>query len=631
MLRLIKNSTISSAGCVSTLSGPSFQKRISLMQGFMKNAVKFKNSNSKLATQYYESLEHKCSKEGLSTFKFNVLGKYPYDRLMWLPTTNRSSLSLCMLSCILKVLRSRNLSMNDLKLPEDDNNDSVNDEPTYAEKHAQWIFHEAIERLKVLKDHPQKSALLMAGIAFLKVLSIGPSKGTYEFLPFLFHFCKRSFPLVFQPATSKLYSLMSCPSFEKKDDLDVDDDFDSLPCHFSPDEVPSLSHALKAKNDDVEVSTCKVNKSLVSKGIKEELEDAVVSNMTKYEIDLPMRYIFLYSLLQSLGGTLTRRSDITELAVSYDIGMDDDDVGMFLKTFTSFANLFYVPSLSDVVLLDIEKFVDYLDKLYASEKSSSGCISEAAIDSLAEQEELDPDTFKEVLQGFHFAVHVAQSRVKNPNITIDGDYFYYIPSMRCSDTEIIDHYPHSLYFKTNLRFMPGSLQARLIHHVQKIFDFFLIPTPHINATTIGVRFQEICIEVTIIDHADAMELRPQAYHSPDNYSKAYSLLMQTCVAAMNDAKNAIDGLQYDFAFKCANPESNQYHLLDDNNHCEGCDISDSATFKDYWRKAQIDMVYHILYFNIYDFSYRTSASIQKKMKVIRVCLIMTWKNYKKVQ
>ena len=589
MLRLIKNSSIPAVGCVSTLSGPSFQKRISLMQDFMENAVKFKNSNSKLATQYHDSLEHKCSKEGLSTFNFNVLGKYPYNSLMWLPTTNRSSLSLCMLSCILKVLRSRNLSMNDLKLPEDDNNDSVNDEPTYGEKHAQWIFHEAIERLKVLKDQPQKSALLMAGIAFLKVLSIGPSKGTYEFLPFLFHFCKRSFPLVFQPATSKLYSLMSCPSFEKKDDLDVDDDFDSLPSRFSPDEVSSLSHALKAKNDDVEVSTCKVNKSLVSKGIKEKLEDAVVSNMTKYEIDLPMRYIFLYSLLQSLGGTLTRRSDITELAVSYDIGMDDDDVGMFLKTFTSFANLFYVPSLSDVVLLDIEKFVDYLDKLYASDKSSSGFISEAAIDSLAEQEGLDPDTFKEVLQGFHFAVRVAQSRVKNPNITTDGDYFYYIPSMRCSDTEIIDRCPHSLYFKTNPCFMPGSLQARLIHHVQKIFDFFLIPTPHINATTIGVRFQEICIEVTLIDHGDAIELRPQAYHS-----KAYSLLMQACVSAMNDAKKAIDGLQYDFAFKCANPKSNQYHLLDNNDHCDECDIAtndESATFKDYWRNAQSDMVY----------------------------------------
>ena len=216
MLRLIKNSSISLVGCVSTLSGPSFQKRISLMQGFMENAVKFKNGNSKLATQYYESLEHKCSKEGLSTFNFNVLGKYPYDRLMWLPTTNRSSLSLCMLSCILKVLCFKNLSMNDLKLPEDGNNDSVNDEPAYGEKHAQWIFHEAIERLKVLKDHPQKSALLMAGVAFLKVLNIGPSKGTYEFLPFLFHFCKRSFPLVLQPATSKLYSLMSYPSFEKK-------------------------------------------------------------------------------------------------------------------------------------------------------------------------------------------------------------------------------------------------------------------------------------------------------------------------------------------------------------------------------------------------------------------------------
>ena len=597
MLRLIKNSSIPAAGCISTLSGPLFQKRVFLMQVFMKNAVKFRDSNSKLALQYYESLEHKCLKEGLSTFKFNILGKYPYDRLMWLPTTNRSSLSLCMLSCILKVLHSRNLSMNDLKLPEDDNNDSVNDEPTYAEKHAQWIFHEAIERLKVLKDHPQKSALLMAGVAFLKVLSIGPSKGTYEFLPFLFHFCKRSFPLVLQPATSKLYSLMSYPSFEKKDDSDMDDD--SLPCHFSPNKVPSLSCVLKAKNDiDVEVSTCEVNELLVSEGIKEKLEETVVSNMTKYEIDLPMRYIFLYSLLQSLGGILTRRSDITELAVSYDIGMDDDDVGMFLKTFTSFANLFYVPSLSDVVLLDIEKFVDYLDKLYASEKSSSGFISEAAIDSLAKQEELDPDMFKEVLQGFYFAVRVAQSRVKNPNITTDGNYFY-IPSMRCSDTKIIDRYPHSLYFKTNPRFMPGSLQARLIHHVQKIFDFFLIPTPHINATTIGVRFQEICIEVTLIDHGDAIELRPQAYHS-----KAYSLLLQACVSAMKDAKKAIDGLQYDFAFKCANPESNQYHLLDDNDHCEECDIAtndESATFKDYWRNAQIDMVYHILYFNIYDF------------------------------
>ena len=603
MLRLIRNGFVSMVGCCCTLTGHSFEKRAPLLQEFLKNAVKF-NDSCNASIEYHKSLESRCSKEGLSTFKFNILGCHPFKELIWLLGTRHSTLSSCMLSGILNVLHARRLSIEKTQVcvPENCNN-------SVTVAHAQWLFDEITKMLKVLLDQPQNSKLLSEGVAVLNILNVGHSKAAREFFRFFCHYCERSLLLVFQPAASELHSLV--PKGRCKETA-VDYIYDqTLPdnAHLSLDDVSHLEHILRAKYDDVEGKLHKVDLSSIAdmEKTKKKLEEIVVSNMGIYERGLPMKYVFLFSLLQSSSVTLARRSYITELADSNKIDMKENDVGMFLNLFTSFASLFYVPSLSDVIIVDIEKFTDCVDRLYAetsSEGSSCGFINEEAIDSLAKEEELDPELFKVALQGFCFAVRIKKSQLKNVNFTIQDDYLYlyYVPSMRCSDKEINDRFSNSLYLKVKPMCMPCNIQVLLLRHIIKKERFLLIPTPHINATTIGVRFQEICIEVTLIDHGDAIELRLQGNHSPDNYIKACSLLVKACIAAMKDAKKATDGFQYGFAFKCANPESHQYHLLDNKDHCDDCesganDDRYSAKFRDYWNHAMVSQ--HFMFINNY--------------------------------
>lgn len=601
MLRLIRNSSVSMVGCCCTLTGHSFEERAPLLQDFMKNAVKFNDSCS-ASIEYHKSLKSRCSKEGFPTFKFNVLSKYPFKELMWLPGTRRSTLSLCMLSCILNVLNARSLSLEKVQVRVAEN---CNNSVTVAH-HAQWLFDEITKMLKVLPDQPQRRKLLLAGVAVLNIFNVGHSKAAREFFLFFCHYCERSLLLVFQPAASELHSLV--PK-ERREETVVDCKYNqTLPdnAHLSPDDASHLEHILKAKYD-VEGKLHKVDLSSIAgmESTKKKLEDIVVSNMGMYEKDLPMRYVFLFSLLQSLSITLASRSYITELADSIKIDMKGGDIEVFLNLFTSFASLFYVPSLSNVVIVDIEKFTDCVDRLYAetsSGGSSCGFINEEAIDSLAKEEELDSELFKVALQCFCFAVRIKKSQLKSVNFTIQDDYLYYVPSMRCSDTEINDRFSNSLYLKVKPMCMPCNMQVLLLRHIIKKEQFLLIPTLHINATTIGVRFQEICIEVTLIDHGDTIELRLQGNHLPDNYNRACSLLVKACIAAMKDAKKATDGFQYSFAFKCANPESHQYHLLDNKDHCDDCesganDDRYSAKFRDYWNHAMVSQ--HFMFINNY--------------------------------
>ena len=82
---------------------------------------------------------------------------------------------------------------------------------------------------------------------------------------------------------------------------------------------------------------------------KKILEKMVVGNISKNNTGLPVRWVFLCSLLQALNISLMTKNDIVKLATSSNIGIDASEVKAFLTTFTSFASLLYIPSLTEVV------------------------------------------------------------------------------------------------------------------------------------------------------------------------------------------------------------------------------------------------------------------------------------------
>ena len=241
------------------------------------------------------------------------------------------------------------------------------------------------------------------------------------------------------------------------------------------------------------------------------------------------------------------------MATSCGAGIDASEVEAFLTTFTSFASLLYIPSYTDIVLLDIERFTDCFDEVFdcghsLDKASSFGFITEATIDKLAEDEMLDPGMFKSLLKSFHYAVPVCTSKVKNLDFSIAADRSYYIPSMHPSKATNGPQF-HSLYLQYT-SCVPGNIQVLLVHHFLKYSDCSLVPCLYINASVIRVHHsKEKHVDVTIIDHKDIVELRLEHGRPTEAYKTASSLVVKACTAAMEDVKKSIDDLECYFSLR----------------------------------------------------------------------------------
>ncbi|XP_019855150.1 PREDICTED: uncharacterized protein LOC109584029 [Amphimedon queenslandica] len=629
LLDLVKTSSVPVLMCVATLTGLSPKGKANLFQDFLKIAVRFRNPESETAKQYLASLQERCSKEGLSSFNFNILGKFPFNDLMWLLGTKRSSISLCFLCCLLQALKLRKIPIKLLDIAE--NEADANEEDLKQNKHGEWLFYEVTKRLKALKNHQEKLDLLEPGVTFLNVFNIGQSKAAYNFLPFLGQHCKRSLPLFFasradgtdlcKPLDSECYEeckmsvnhllnvYVSRQKFIKHIVRSLSSETSEPPiimhqlsCNQQSLRLDNLKEifkksAVKATFEDVDLSDMKQTKKI--------LEKMVVRNMAKYVTGLPVRWVFLRSLLQALNVSLMTRSDISKLATSCGAGIDSSEVEAFLTTFTSFASLLYIPSYTDIVLLDIERFTDCLDKVFdcgqsLDKASSYGFITEGAIDKLAKDEKLDSGMFKTLLKSFCFAVPVCASKVKSNSFFIEADRSFYIPSMRPSKATNGPQF-YSLYLQYT-SCVPGNIQVLLSRHFLKYSNCSLVPCLHINTSIIRIHHsKEKHVDVTIIDHKDIVELRLEHGRFAEAYKTAFPLVVKACTAAMEDVKKSVDDLTYYFLLRCTKSDDHQfiyqYHRMenDKNTSCKKCsevEPSDSypVSLREHWESSVSKML-----------------------------------------
>ena len=657
MLDLVKTRSVPVVVCTATLVGLSTQEKSALFQDFIKNAVKFKDTKSDLAGQYHARLQKRCSKEGLSSFNFNVLGKSPFNNLMWLLGTKRSSISLSFLCCLIQSLKLRDIPIEFLRTAE--NKVGVDEEELKKNKHGEWLFYEVTKRLKALRNHQEKLNLLTPGVTFLTVFNIGQSKAAHSFLPFLGQYCKRSLPLFFSSGedSSNLDKPLEPESYDgcghdtplnhllnayvtKRKHIHHLMRHQSRESFEMPPILARLPSCSQSKFDNFKKIFGEYRLNPIEKGIdlsdlkgtKKILEEVVLANTSKYVTGLPLRWVFLRSLLQASNVSLMTRSDISKLATSTlcGAGIDPSEVEAFLTTFTSFASLLYIPSYTDIVLLDIERFTDCLDKVFdcghsLDTASSFGFITEAAIDKLADDEELDPKMFKSLLKSFRFAVPVRTSKVKSDDFFIEADHSFYIPSMRPLKATNGPQC-HSLYLQYT-SCVPGNIQVLLVRHFLKYSNCSLVPYPHINASVIRIHHsKEKHIDVTIIDHKDIVELRlKEPARSTEARKTASPLVVKACTAAMEDVKKSVDDLEYHFSLRCSETESDKsnhqfiYHRIDKDAASPTCSWCSSDTsivlIREDWKSAVFKMVCVFAHFFLYVHNlFLFSCSILREME-----------------
>ena len=592
--KLICSDSVPVILCQATLSGFVSKGRSQIFTSLFETAINVRSHD------LIEEMNLKIKSQGLSCFHFNILGSFPFNDPMWLCGTKRSSTTLSLMSSILRLYATRKVQIKDVEFDDCVSNEVISDD--FANKHIKWLYKEVLRNLRELKSQPSKMSYLQSGICILNIFNVGYSKAAYEFLPFLTQHCNKLLPLVFLNIDHDLYHLQHPLKLE-------DMEHDNIPmnhlvrsrikhlCHYAlaghqksrqcpviiglterqshnfSKEIEDLQKLQKDMN--IEDTTCPL---LLSPGleyiIRKQLEEETIKEVKFFDL-IPLRWVFLRSAIQVQNPLpiLMKKSDIINLVASV-VVMDNNDIEMFLKTFTSFGSLLYasdIPSLREIVITDVERFVTCLDKIYSHQDdtlSDYGLIEEDTITSINGLIKNDLKLFMSVVTSFQLAVPIMKGKVHGEEEGDDSKQKYYIPSMRRSP--VIDGpLKDSLYICLDPKYVPGNLQVSLTRSFLKYSNCFLVPSKPINITIIEVQYingmERKSVRVTLVDHGDATELRLDGCH--ELYAETCKLSIGICRAALENIKESLPSLQYHFAF-CCQKEKEKFHYLENSHNTD---------------------------------------------------------------
>ena len=615
LIKLICSDSVPVALCLTTLSGLASKEKNDIFMSLMRQTIKGKEFQVPLMKQ----LSSKITRPGLSRFCFDIVGSYPFEDPMWLYGTKRSSISLCLMSSIVRLYASRNIGIEDVTF-DDIPNDTSSDH--FALKHVQWLHKEVLKRINELKNHSFKINCLKIGVCILNIFNVDCSKAAYEFLPFLTQHCTKLLQLVFLNIDRDLNYLEQPLGMEDIRDCNTPLNHLITPiqsrvkhlCHYAlaghqDSRQCPLIVGLTEKNSSTEEMYLQLQKlqtditqspedcaaatkALVctpgsEDDIRKNLEKMIL-NEVKFFDSIPLRWVFLRSAIQVQYPLpmLMKKSDIINLVASV-VVMDNNEIEMFLKTFTSFGSLFYasdIPSLKEIVITDIERFVMCLDKVYNHQDDTSsdyGLITEDTISSLINE---DFKLFMAVVTSFQLAVPVMKGKVHGKEEDDDSKQKYYIPSMRRSP--VVDGpSKDSLYICLDPKYIPGNLQVSLTRSFLKYSNCFLVPSKPINVTVIEVQcisdVETKSVQVTLVDHGDVTELRLDGCR--ELYTETRKLSIGVCQAALENIIETLPSLQYHFAI-CCQKEKEKFHYLENSHNTESLCVECQA-INQWWLSA----------------------------------------------
>ena len=241
-----------------------------------------------------------------------------------------------------------------------------------------------------------------------------------------------------------------------------------------------------------------VNDDESIKKFGEKMEDLIKYKYKQRTLLLPLRWIVLRSLVVSLDSRgakvmILRRSFIMHKAK--ELQMTENDVDEFLKTFTDFGSILYMPqydAVKDIVIVNIWEFTQYLDKLYYPEGDSYapnllkyGIISESSVKEIFCKHPESAEDFMTVLTTIAMASKIKSGR----SILIDGqqqpdEVHYYLPLARTREeyTPPAEENDYAFIEIQSVNF-PANVQACISYAIMdNNEDAVLIATEHSNVS-----------------------------------------------------------------------------------------------------------------------------------------------------
>ena len=198
--------------------------------------------------------------------------------------------------------------------------------------------------------------------------------------------------------------------------------------------------------------------------------------------------------------------------------MENEEIEIFLTTFTDFGSILYVPqfkSLKKHVIVDIYQFTQLLSELYYPTKSSSldsnilhakyGILTTEKLSDILKG--FDQSVFMEIVTELGMTAQISESsKIEVFDITIPFGVHYYIPSARTTPVRSNEKHYESAYIHINSVNFPANLQACLAHAIiNNVTGAIIVACECSNVTTF--RFQQTSAKVEVIYRGSKTELQ----------------------------------------------------------------------------------------------------------------------------
>ncbi|XP_019851996.1 PREDICTED: uncharacterized protein LOC109581932 [Amphimedon queenslandica] len=373
-----------------------------VLESVLKQKIELKDG-AELGIHYY--LNRKRDENCLSIYDLCALGSSQHNKYAWSFATNRHGAIysiLCRLICLTPCVADIEFEV-------------TNQAPkSVMDRHVRWLMRKTKSLLQNIKDEPGKLALIQDGVSLINVIDVGVNKALYEFLSIMLLSCHRHIRLAFFSLNRDAPNLQERPDLpsdcygKRKDDVLVMQHRSRLTylLHFATvgytqqqwhgEEVQNATVMIATTTDSTNDSSSdqakdKIIQEAQSRGVdqflkkwlqvdvnashsvaefRKKIEDLVEHKYKQRMMWFPLKWIVLRSLVVSLD---SRGMNVMILPRSFiihkakELKMTEKEVDEFLKAFTDFGSILYMPQyddIKDIVIVNIWEFTQYLNKLY---------------------------------------------------------------------------------------------------------------------------------------------------------------------------------------------------------------------------------------------------------------------------
>ena len=619
--------------------------KTAVLESILRQKIKVKDGAS---IDHY--LERKKDEQCLSIYELCALGSSRHDMYAWSFATNRYGAIFSILCGLIRrypIVSSIEFEFKNRKL------ESV------IEEHVKWLMVNIQDLLKKIKDEPGKLTLIQDGVSLINVIDVGVNKALYDFLSIMLLSCRRHIRLAFFSLNRDAPNLHEKPDIpsnrygKRKDDLIVMQQRSRLTylLHFATvgyttkdqneketkhatvmiatrtrPESPTAGRTTsldQAKKEIIEQARSRdVDQFLknwieididdgqsITKEFGQRMEDIIKNKYEQLTIQLPLRWIFLRSLVVSLDSKETKAIILSKkyiIEIANKLNMKEEEVEKFLKEFTDFGSILYMPqydSIKDIVIVNIWEFTQYLNKLYYPQKEETyatnllkyGIISKPSISKIfCKYPDVLAENFMKVLTTIAMA-----SKIKSGlSILIDDqkqpdDAHYYLPLARTCEvyTPLAEENDYAFIEIQSVNF-PANVQAGISYAIMdNNEDAVLIATEHSNVSrflfqsesgpsiTIEMIYKGSRTRLRIMDNSDDILTSPAAVEA------CYKVITASC-QCLDGKINTIRDLKYSLAVPCCESPHSRCHYLYYNCEpqlCDACSAGNNVRLC--WSKA----------------------------------------------